>query len=72
MPKAAKASGKTRHDPLHVQLGEDEAYAKYGKVSRPGKRHKSRAIDEDEENGEVSPTIGYALHSAIDIATGYS
>ncbi|KAJ3526633.1 hypothetical protein NM688_g8236 [Phlebia brevispora] len=53
MPKAQKASGKTRHDPLHVQLGEDEVYAKYGKVTRPGKRRKSQAKDEDEENGEV-------------------
>ena len=53
MPKAVKALGKSRHDPLHVQLGEDEHYAKYGKVSRPDKRRKSYAAEEDEEKGEV-------------------
>lgn len=54
MPRAQKATGKTRHDPLHVQLGEDEVYAKYGKVSHPGKRRKSHAKDEEEEeSGEV-------------------
>ena len=49
MPRAPKATGKTRHDPLHVQLGEDEVYAKYGKVSRPGKRRKSHAPEEDDD-----------------------
>ncbi|RPD62033.1 cell adhesion protein byn-1 [Lentinus tigrinus ALCF2SS1-7] len=53
MPKAPKASSKTKHDPLHVQLGEDEVYAKYGRVSQPGKRRKSRANDDDDEAGEV-------------------
>lgn len=54
MPRAAKPSGKSRHDPLHVQLGEDEQIAKYGKLARPGKRRKSQAAhDDDEENGEV-------------------
>ncbi len=55
MPKAPKASTKTKHDPLHVQLGEDEVYQKYGRVSQPGKRRKSRANDDDDEAGEVSP-----------------
>ena len=54
MPRAAKPSGKSRHDPLYVQLGEDEQIAKYGKVARPGKRRKAHAgQDDDEENGEV-------------------
>ena len=53
MPRAAKPSGKTRHDPLHVQIADDETYAKYGKLSRPGKRRKSQAADDDEEAGEV-------------------
>lgn len=56
MPKAQKASGKTRHDPLHVQLGEDEVYVKYGKVSRPGKRRKDKD-EEDEDNGEVRRSV---------------
>ena len=49
MPKAPKATSKAKHDPLHVQLGEDEVYAKYGRVSQPGKRRKSRANDDDDE-----------------------
>lgn len=53
MPRAPKASGKTRHDPLHVQIADDETYAKYGKLSHPGKRRKSQAADEDEVAGEV-------------------
>ncbi|OCH95873.1 cell adhesion protein byn-1 [Obba rivulosa] len=54
MPRAAKATGKTRHDPLHVQLDEDELQQKYGRVSKPGKRTKSRTKETaDDESGEV-------------------
>ncbi|THG99564.1 hypothetical protein EW026_g2814 [Hermanssonia centrifuga] len=52
MPRVQKPSGKTRHDPLHIQLGEDEQNAKFGKITRPGKRRKSQGVDA-EENGEV-------------------
>lgn len=55
MPRAAKPTGATRHDPLHVQLKEDELHEKYGSVARPGKRRKSRkSADDDDESGEVS------------------
>ncbi|ETW84520.1 hypothetical protein HETIRDRAFT_146937 [Heterobasidion irregulare TC 32-1] len=55
MPRAQKSTGKTRHDPLHVQIGADEVQEKYGRLSRPGKRRKSRPSgpDDEEENGEV-------------------
>lgn len=53
MPRATKPSGKARHDPLHVQLGEDEVQAKYGKVTRPGKRRKSSADNDEEDPSEV-------------------
>lgn len=53
MPRIAKPTGKTRHDPLHVQLKEDEIYEKYGNISRLGKRRKSKAEDEDGA-GDVS------------------
>ncbi|TFY80521.1 hypothetical protein EWM64_g3492 [Hericium alpestre] len=53
MPRAQKPPAKQRHDPLHVQLGEDEVHAKYGRVSQPGKRRKSRQNGEAEENGDV-------------------
>jgi len=52
MPRATKQPGKARHDPLHVQLGEDELHAKYGRISRPGKRSKAKE-DDEEEGGEV-------------------
>ncbi|KAI5124820.1 hypothetical protein M0805_005450 [Coniferiporia weirii] len=53
MPRASKPTGKTRHDPLHVQLKEDEIIEKYGDVSRPGKRRKSKKAEDDGEDGEV-------------------
>ncbi|TFY50804.1 hypothetical protein EVG20_g11320 [Dentipellis fragilis] len=54
MPRAQKAPSKARHDPLHVQLGEDEVHAKYGRVSNPGKRRKSRpSTEDDDDRGEV-------------------
>ena len=65
MPRAQKPSGKTRHDPLHVQIADDESYAKYGKLSRPGKRRKSQAADDDEQAGEVmiSPIATIAMRA---------
>ncbi|TDL29749.1 Bystin-domain-containing protein [Rickenella mellea] len=51
MPRASKPTGTARHDPLHVQLGEDELHEKYGKVTRPGKRKKAK--NNDDENDEV-------------------
>ncbi|KAG6864583.1 hypothetical protein C0991_008493 [Blastosporella zonata] len=51
MPRATK-SAKTRHDPLLAQLNEDEVEAKYGRISQPGKRKKSRK-GTDDENAEV-------------------
>jgi essential nuclear protein 1 len=64
MPRAtAKATGKTRHDPLLVQLHEDDVEAKYGRVSKPGKRQKGRTSsgkgheqDENDPNGEADGT----------------
>ena len=53
MPKAPKPNTKAKHDPLHVQLGEDEVYSKYGRISQPGRRRKSKAQDDDEESGDV-------------------
>ncbi|KAJ7122846.1 Bystin-domain-containing protein [Mycena epipterygia] len=42
MPASRKTSGKSRHDPLLVQLGGDDLEAKYGRVSQPGKRKKTK------------------------------
>ncbi|KAJ7087239.1 Bystin-domain-containing protein [Mycena belliarum] len=48
MPAARKTSGKSRHDPLLVQLGGDDLEAKYGRVSQPGKRKKAKNTHEDD------------------------
>ncbi|KAJ4492765.1 Bystin-domain-containing protein [Lentinula edodes] len=55
MPRAVKSSGKTRHDPLLVQLDEDHQEAKYGRVSEPGKRKKSpkKSVQENEDSEAV-------------------
>ncbi|PPR02441.1 hypothetical protein CVT24_001990 [Panaeolus cyanescens] len=55
MPRASKPSGKSRHDPLLVQLDEDEVQAKYGKISEPGRRKKSRrgGSGDNDDGGEV-------------------
>ncbi|CAE6465368.1 unnamed protein product [Rhizoctonia solani] len=48
MPRATTPKGKSRHDPLHVQIGEDETYAKFGRVST-SKRGKKRKSENEEE-----------------------
>ena len=50
MPRAQKPASKPKHDPLHVQLHEDSVHAKYGGVSQPGKRKKSRREKSDRES----------------------
>jgi essential nuclear protein 1 len=53
MPRVSSSSkGKTRHDPLHVQLGDDETYSKFGRISSTSKREKKRP-DEDENELDV-------------------
>ncbi|KDN51268.1 hypothetical protein RSAG8_00897, partial [Rhizoctonia solani AG-8 WAC10335] len=48
MPRATTPKGKSRHDPHHVQIGEDETYAKFGRVSA-GKQGKKRKSENEEE-----------------------
>jgi essential nuclear protein 1 len=52
MPRVQK-SVKQRHDPLLAQLDVDEAQAKYGRISQPGKRTKRQKSSGDEESTEV-------------------
>jgi essential nuclear protein 1 len=54
MPRIGKLPGKSRHDPLLVQLDEDEE-ARYGRISQPGKRKKAKINRENDEddNAEV-------------------
>lgn len=52
MPRATK-SGKSRHDPLLIQLDEDEVEARYGRISQPGKRKKSKKSLDEDESSEV-------------------
>ncbi|KAJ3734498.1 Bystin-domain-containing protein [Lentinula guzmanii] len=55
MPRVTQSSGKTRHDPLLVQLDEDQQAAKYGRISEPGKRKKSskNSLQHDEDSEAV-------------------
>ncbi|KAF7313489.1 hypothetical protein HMN09_00504800 [Mycena chlorophos] len=53
MPAVRKSSGKSRHDPLLVQLADDDLEARYGRVSQPGKRKKSHQNSDDDENEAV-------------------
>ncbi|TFK29267.1 cell adhesion protein byn-1 [Coprinopsis marcescibilis] len=52
MPRVQKPS-KPRHGPLHVQLDEDELEGKYGRISQPGKRKKSKQGSDNEDNAEA-------------------
>ncbi|TEB35541.1 cell adhesion protein byn-1 [Coprinellus micaceus] len=52
MPRVQKPS-KPRHDPLHAQLAEDEVEARYGRISQPGKRKKSKRSTDDEDGAEA-------------------
>ncbi|KAJ7638450.1 Bystin-domain-containing protein [Roridomyces roridus] len=52
MPPSRKSSGKSRHDPLLVQLGDDELDAKYGRVildPKTSKRIFELAKDQQDE-----------------------
>lgn len=53
MPRASRPGGKSRHDPLLVQLDEDEVAAKYGRISEPGKRKKSRKSKDNDDEGNT-------------------
>jgi len=52
MPRVQK-SVQQRHDPLYAQLDVDESNAKYGRVSKPGRRTKRQKASGDEEDTEV-------------------
>ncbi|KAJ8590753.1 Bystin-domain-containing protein [Rhizopogon salebrosus TDB-379] len=53
MPRVQK-SVQQRHDPLYTQLDVDETQAKYGRVSKPGKRIKRQKTSGDDESTEVA------------------
>ncbi|KAI0052588.1 Bystin-domain-containing protein [Auriscalpium vulgare] len=59
MPRVSAAAPKSRHDPLHLDIAADESREKYGNVSRPGKRRKSRpsrsAPEEDDREAVLDP-----------------
>jgi essential nuclear protein 1 len=56
MPRSGKPVGKSRHDPLLVQLDEDDAESRYGRISQPGKRQKAkpRRANDGDGSGEVN------------------
>lgn len=56
MPRIGKSAGRSRHDPLLVQLDEDSAEVRYGRVSNPGKRKKTK-ISREEDNDDNAEVI---------------
>lgn len=63
MPRASTISkSKARHDPLHVQIDEDETYAKFGRVGS-SKRGKKRRDDSGDEL-DVSKLYGLLQSSS--------
>ncbi|KAF8121346.1 Bystin-domain-containing protein [Boletus edulis] len=52
MPRTQRPQ-KQRRDPLLTQLDGDELYAKYGRVSQPGKRSKSQRHSAEDDTDEV-------------------
>jgi essential nuclear protein 1 len=65
MPRTSKTSEKTRHDPLLVQLKQDELHAKYGRVSQPGKRKKSRKVEGEAHETEVCFHVTFSIKSHV-------
>ncbi|KZS97733.1 Bystin-domain-containing protein [Sistotremastrum niveocremeum HHB9708] len=61
MPRALKSKTKARSAPLPIQLHEDEVHAKYGKVSRPGKRRKSGQDSEESEEETLDPNVSQKI-----------
>lgn len=66
MPRAASntaKNGKTRHDPLHLQLQDDEFLEKYGRVTTSSKRKSRKSKPDDDSN---DPDVrAHALPDAV-------
>jgi essential nuclear protein 1 len=60
MPRTLKPT-KSRHDPLHRDIAADDLYEKYGNVSKPGRRKKTRRASDNDEDGSgevaLSPLV---------------
>jgi essential nuclear protein 1 len=71
MPKSVPKTTdkKIRHQPLHVEIDQDNDAAKYGRISQPGKRRRSRKSEDEEREDEVcywQPTPApWSIHSTI-------
>ena len=68
MPKSVPKSAdkKIRHQPLHVEIDQDNDMVKYGRVSQPGKRHRSRKNEDEREDEVCRPTSApWSIHSTI-------
>ena len=74
MPRTVSKKGaKERHDPLHVDMDADAHLAKYGRVSKPGKRSKANA--EENENVEVGQShsrFGYYRLTTFIASLGFT
>jgi essential nuclear protein 1 len=61
MPRVGKPQ-KPRHDPLHVELEQDNDLRRFGRVSKPGR--KKRGQSDEAEAGEVSG-FGYGAKMVV-------
>ncbi|KAF8485303.1 Bystin-domain-containing protein [Russula ochroleuca] len=57
MPRTLNPTPKSRHDPLHRDIVADDQYAKYGNVSKPGRRKKTRHANEHDEDGSAEVVL---------------
>jgi essential nuclear protein 1 len=48
MPRAPKPT-KQRHDPLHVEIEQDDSLRRFGRVSKPSKR---RGQDDEDDHAD--------------------
>lgn len=57
MPRSLKPSQKSRHDPLLRDIAADDLHEKYGNISKPGRRTKTRRASEHDEDGIAEVTV---------------
>lgn len=62
MPRTTTKKTTARHDPLHHVIGKDDELEKYGRVSQPGRRKKSRKGSDEGPADEVHDLLaGHAF-----------
>jgi essential nuclear protein 1 len=68
MPRTLNPTPKSRHDPLHRDIVADDQYAKYGNVSKPGRRKKTRHANEHDEDGSAEVVLSRLVNRPSTVA----